>query len=143
DLAFLLMDLWRRELPVHANRVWNRYLFESDDLEGLPLMPLFLSCRAAVRAKTSATAADVQSDPSRRNELQTLARDYLAMADRLLKPRPPTLIAIGGFSGTGKTTVALSLAPSVGAVPGAVVLRSDELRKRLCGVSPLERLGPE
>src|SRR5690606_38432660 len=33
--------------------------------------------------------------------------------------------------------------PSVGAVPGAVVLRSDELRKRLCGVSPLERLGPE
>jgi predicted kinase len=34
-------------------------------------------------------------------------------------------------------------APSIGAVPGALVLRSDEIRKRLCGVSPLERLGPE
>ena len=26
DLAFLLMDLWRRGLPRHANVVWNRYL---------------------------------------------------------------------------------------------------------------------
>lgn len=39
--------------------------------------------------------------------------------------------------------MALALAPAVGAVPGAVVLRSDEVRKRLFGVSPLERLGPE
>jgi hypothetical protein len=37
----------------------------------------------------------------------------------------------------------MALAPSIGAVPGALVLRSDEIRKRLCGVSPLERLGPE
>ena len=29
------------------------------------------------------------------------------------------------------------------AVPGAVVIRSDEIRKRLSGVSPLHRLGPE
>jgi uncharacterized protein len=39
--------------------------------------------------------------------------------------------------------LALALAPRVGAAPGAVVLRSDELRKRICGKSPLERLGPE
>ena len=31
----------------------------------------------------------------------------------------------------------------MGAVPGAVVIRSDEIRKRLSGVSPLDRLGPE
>jgi uncharacterized protein len=31
----------------------------------------------------------------------------------------------------------------VGAVPGALAIRSDEIRKRLCGVSPLHRLGPE
>ena len=29
DLAFLLMDLWRRRLPRHANAVWNRYLGET------------------------------------------------------------------------------------------------------------------
>jgi hypothetical protein len=143
DLAFLLMDLWRRQLPRHANAVWNRYLSETADLGGMPLLPLFLSCRAAVRAKTSATAAQLQQDEPRRNELQAIAREYLAMADRLLHPPRPCLIAVGGFSGSGKSTLALGLAPHVGAVPGAVVIRSDEIRKRLCGVPLLERLGPD
>ena len=143
DLAFLLMDLWRRRLPRHANAVWNQYLADTGDLKGLPLLPLFLSCRAAVRAKTSATAARFQDDAARRRELQDLAREYLTMAEGLLHPARPCLVAIGGLSGSGKSTLALSLAPSVGAVPGAVVLRSDEIRKRLSGVQPLEHLGPE
>ena len=86
DLAFLLMDLWRRKLPRHANAVWNRYLAETGDLDGVSLLPLFLSCRAAVRAKTSATAAQLQNDVQRRNELHGLAREYLAMAEQLLHP---------------------------------------------------------
>jgi aminoglycoside phosphotransferase family enzyme/predicted kinase len=143
DLAFLLMDLWRRELPGHANIVWNRYLFETADFNGICLLPLFQSCRAAVRAKTSATAAHLQRDGRRRSELERAAREYLDMAERLLHPPRPCLVAIGGLSGSGKTTLALSLAPSVGAVPGAVVLRSDEARKRLCGVPLVQRLGPE
>ena len=143
DLAFLLMDLWRRELPRHANAVWNGYLMDTNDLEGIPLMPLFLSCRAAVRAKTSATAARLQSDAERVDALQQLARDYLTMAERLLHPPPARLVAIGGLSGSGKSTLAFALAPSLGSVPGAVVLRSDEIRKGLLGVSPLQRLGPE
>jgi aminoglycoside phosphotransferase family enzyme len=143
DLAFLLMDLWRRGLPRHANAVWNRYLADAGDLIGLSLVPFFLSCRAAVRAKTSATAARLQPDARRRDELQALAREYLAMAERLLHPPGPCLVAVGGFSGTGKSTLALGLAPSVGAVPGAVVIRSDEIRKRLSSVSSLDRLGPE
>jgi uncharacterized protein len=143
DLAFLLMDLWRRKLPRHANIVWNRYLFETGDFDGLPLLPLFLSCRAAVRAKTNATAAQLQHDVQRRSELEGAAREYLDMAERLLHPPQPCLIGVGGFSGSGKSTLALGLAPSVGAVPGAVVLRSDETRKHLCGVPLLERLGPE
>jgi aminoglycoside phosphotransferase family enzyme/predicted kinase len=143
DLAFLLMDLWRRELPRHANAVWNGYLAESNDLEGIPLMPLFLSCRAAVRAKTSATAAQLQSNAERVGELQQLARDYLTMAERLLHPPPARLVAIGGLSRSGKSTLALALAPSLGSVPGAVVLRSDEVRKRLLGVPPFQRLGAE
>jgi aminoglycoside phosphotransferase family enzyme/predicted kinase len=143
DLAFLLMDLWRRRLPRHANTVWNRYLVETADFDGVSLLPLFLSCRAAVRAKTSATAAQLQRDAERRGELEGMAREYLAMAEQLLHPPHPCLVAIGGFSGSGKSTLALGLAPSVGAVPGAVVLRSDETRKRLCGIPLLQRLGPE
>ena len=134
DLAFLLMDLWRRRLPRHANALWNHYLAETADLEGASVLPLFLSCRAAVRAKTSATAAQLQDDPRRRGDLHELAKEYLAMAEGLLHPGQPTLIAVGGLSGSGKSTLARDLAPLVGAVPGAVVLRSDEIRKRLCGV---------
>ena len=72
-----------------------------------------------------------------------MAREYLAMAEQLLHPPHPCLVAVGGLSGSGKSTLALGLAPSIGAVPGAVVLRSDETRKRLCGVPLLQRLGPE
>jgi aminoglycoside phosphotransferase family enzyme/predicted kinase len=142
DVAFLLMDLWRRQLPRHANAVFNGYAAETGDLEGLALLPLFLSCRAAVRAKTSATAARLQTDADRSRELENAAREYLTMALDLLQPEAPRLIAIGGLSGSGKSTAALSLAPSVGAAPGALVLRSDEIRKALCGVAPLDRLGP-
>jgi aminoglycoside phosphotransferase family enzyme len=143
DLAFLLMDLWHRRLYRHANVVWNGYLAETADLDGIALAPLFLSCRAAVRAKTSVTSAALQTDPARRGELRALAREYLSMAEALLRPPSPCLVAVGGLSGSGKSTLALALAPSVGAVPGALVLRSDEVRKRLCGVGALDRLGPE
>ncbi len=143
DVAFLLMDLWRRRLPRHANAVWNGYLAATGDLSGVSLLPLFLSCRAAVRAKTSATAARLQPDATRRDELQVLAREYLTMAEQLLRPPRASLLAVGGFSGSGKSTLAFGLAPFVGAVPGAVVIRSDEIRKQLCGVPPLHRLGLE
>jgi len=133
----------RRGLPEHANHVWNAYLAETVDLEGLPLMPLFLSCRAAVRAKTSAAAARLQVEVALRAAMEAQARDYLAMAGRLLQSSPPRLIAVGGFSGSGKSSLALALAPSLGRVPGAVVIRSDDVRKRLCGVKPLDHLGPE
>ena len=143
DLAFLLMDLWKRQLPRHANAVMNGYLADTDDLAGLALLPLFLSCRAAVRAKTSATAARVQPDARRARELEDVAREYLVMARDLLKPEPPRLVAVGGHSGSGKSTLALALAPPIGGPPGAVVLRSDEIRKSLCGVPSLQRLGSD
>ena len=143
DLAFLLMDLWRRGLPAHANAVLNGYLAETADVEALALLPLFLSCRAAVRAKTGAASAALTADPGRREEHLRSAREYLAMAQMLLHPPPAHIVAIGGLSGTGKSTVALALAPILGAVPGAIVVRTDEVRKRLCGAGPLDRLGSE
>jgi uncharacterized protein len=143
DLAFLLMDLWRRGLPRHANTVLNGYLAETGDVEALSLLPLFLSCRAAVRAKTDATAAGLQTDPARRVELVQSARDYVTMAQTLLRPPGARLVAVGGFSGCGKSTLAPALAPALGAVPGAIVLRTDEIRKQLLGVDPLSKLGAE
>jgi aminoglycoside phosphotransferase family enzyme/predicted kinase len=143
DLAFLLMDLWHRDLRRHANAVLNAYVTATGDLEGLALLPLFLSCRAAVRAKTSATSARVQPSAERTLELETLTRRYLSLARHFLDPPAPRLVAIGGLSGSGKTTTARALAPDVGAVPGALIRRSDEIRKAICGVGPLDRLGPD
>ena len=140
DLAFLLMDLWRRRLPVHANLVFNEYLTRTDDLDSLALLPLFLSCRAGVRAMTSATAAKVQSDERQQRIAHAAAREYLTLAEDLLRSRTPCLIAIGGFSGSGKSTLAQAMAPTVGAAPGALILRSDVIRKMQLGVSPLTRL---
>ncbi len=142
DTAFLLMDLAKRGLGLHANAVLNAYLARTHDIDGLGLLPLFLSCRAGVRAMTSATAASLQEPGGKRRELEDLAREYLRLARRLLEPVPAALVAVGGLSGSGKTTLALALAPHVGPAPGAVVLRSDELRKELAGVDPLTRLDP-
>ena len=142
DLAFLLMDLWRRGLRLHASAVFNAYLTASPDGDALGLLPLFLSCRAAVRAKTSAASAAVQPDADLRCELEGTAREYLVLAQTLLHPPPARLVAIGGLSGSGKSTLARGLAAEVGAAPGALVLRSDLLRKSLMGAAPATRLGP-
>jgi aminoglycoside phosphotransferase family enzyme len=54
DLAFLVMDLWSRGGTGHANRLLNRWLalrrMTADDLDGLALLPLFVSMRAAPRS---------------------------------------------------------------------------------------------
>lgn len=141
DLAFLLMDLWRRELPAHANAVFNAYLRQTGDLDALPALPLFLSCRAAVRAKTTATAAAMQPDAKATGPLREAAREYLAMAERLLQPAPPRLVAVGGLSGSGKSAIARVVAPAVGRPPGAVIVGSDRIRKEMLGVDPRTRLG--
>jgi aminoglycoside phosphotransferase family enzyme/predicted kinase len=140
DLAFLLMDLRHRGLRGHASTVWNAWLEETADYGGLELMPLFLSCRAAVRAKISAMSARVQHDRAQADALTNAARAYLADAIRLLEPHRPAAIAIGGPSGSGKSTAAAAIAPEIGGAPGAIVLRSDVIRKRLCGAGRLDRL---
>ncbi|MEZ5291590.1 MAG: AAA family ATPase [Vicinamibacterales bacterium] len=142
DLAFLLMDLWRRGLPRHANLLLNEYVRLTGDVDGLAALPLFLSCRAAVRAKTSATAAAVVGGASA-GALRDTAREYLAMAVEFLAPPPPVLVAIGGLSGAGKSVTAAALAPTLGPAPGALHLRSDVERKALLGVDPLATLGED
>jgi len=147
DVAFLLMDLWHRRMPAHANAVLNRY-FDSggEETRALGLLPLFLSLRAAVRAHVGAATLARQPmgvDPALLARRRDEARAYLALAERLLKPPPATLIAVGGLSGTGKSTLAYGLAPGEGAAPGARVLRSDAIRKRLFGVAWQDRLPEE
>ncbi len=148
DLAFVLMDLWRLTLERHANVLFNAYLSDAcaadadlSQYDGLSLLPLFLSCRSAIRAKTSAAGSALQVDARRREALAQQARQYLHFARQFLETPAPQLVAIGGHSGSGKSTQARRLASSVGPPPGAVILRSDVLRKALFGVPERTRLG--
>ncbi|MDP6173275.1 MAG: AAA family ATPase [Rhodospirillales bacterium] len=136
DLAFLLMDLDHRGEGNGAARVLNRYLDVTGDAGALACLPLFLSMRASVRAYVAASR-------TAQNDYQREAKAYLDRAVSYLSPPPPRLIAIGGLSGTGKSSLAAGLAPGLGASPGAFIVRSDAIRKRLAGAGPHERLAPE
>ena len=144
DLAFLLMDLWQRELRDAANLILNRYLWESDEanLGGLAALPLFLAVRAGIRAKVIAAGLPHVGVDMRERTAAEAVR-YFECAERFLKPAPARLIAVGGLSGTGKSALAAAVAPHLGLAPGAVHLRSDVERKRLFGVAETEPLPPQ
>ncbi len=140
DLAFLLMDLWVRGQHAAANRILNTWLEQAARLEddphrvyaGLKLLPFYMSVRAGVRCHVSAHQGDMAA-----------SRRYLKAARAFLDPAPAELLAVGGLSGSGKSTRARQLAPGNGPVPGAAILRSDEIRKRLWACPELEALPPQ
>ncbi len=131
DVAFLIMDLWHRGQRAAANRLMNGWCEASGDEAGLAALPFLVAVRAAVRAHVAAAAGEREEGAS-----------YLALAHEALAPTSPRLVAVGGLSGSGKSSLAAALAPGMGAVPGARILSSDRLRKQRFGVGPLERLGP-
>lgn len=142
DLAFLLMDFDRCGLGGPANILLNRYLEITEDYAGLAALPLFLSCRAAMRAHVTVTAADLGKSgltPAHAVEATHLVDRAIAYLERV----SPRLTAIGGLSGTGKSTLAAGIAADMGRAPGAIVIRSDVIRKRLWGVDDLSRLPQE
>lgn len=141
DFAFLVMDLIEHRLGVLANIALSRYLAYAQDLSQLALMPLFLAVRASIRCHVCCATAAIQQDTAAASQLRARAKGYLELALALLKAGPTRLIAIGGLSGSGKTTLARAIAPLIGAPPGAVVLRSDEVRKAMLGL-PLDQPAP-
>ena len=122
----------------------NTYLSETRRVEhpdGLGALPLFLSLRAAIRAKV--TAARLQTVPEKHGVIASQAQAYFNLARRVIAPAKSVLIAIGGLSGTGKTRLASALAPRLAPAPGAVLLHSDTERKVLCQIEETARLPAE
>jgi aminoglycoside phosphotransferase family enzyme/predicted kinase len=145
DLAFLLMDLRVRGYEAAANRVLNVWLEQASRLEddagavhaGLKLLPLYMSMRAAVRCHVNANYG------GEGHYGLDQARTYLKAAQGFLDMPPAQLMAIGGLSGSGKSTRACQEAPAIGRAPGAIILRSDEIRKRLWACPEYEALPKE
>ncbi|MBV9632975.1 MAG: AAA family ATPase [Xanthobacteraceae bacterium] len=145
DLAFLLMDLIERMRQADANLILNVYLEETrrrSDLDALAALPLFMSVRAAIRAKVTAAKLD-GARPEEREAIAAQAKAYFVLACNLIAPAPPRLVAVGGLSGTGKSVLARALAPHVAPAPGAVLIRSDVERKAMFGLAQTEKLPPQ
>jgi uncharacterized protein len=138
DLAFLLMDLVDFGQLAAANQILNGYYAATRrdaDCDGIAALPFFMSLRAAIRAMTTASRLDVTK--------QTVARSaqaYFGLALKLLTSVKPMLIGIGGLSGTGKSSLARGLAPTLVPAPGALIFRSDVERKALYGAGEYDRL---
>jgi uncharacterized protein len=140
DLAFPMMDFIRYDRHAAANALLNRYLAKTstENLDALAALPLFMSLRAAIRANVLLA----RLGPTCRDKAEVMqsARAYFELARLTVHPPAPTLVAIGGLSGTGKSVLARGLAPGVMPQPGAVVLRSDVLRKQRFQVDETDRL---
>jgi predicted kinase len=134
------MDLLEFDRRAAANLILNGYYAAARreaDCDGIAALPFFMSLRAAIRAMTTASRFDVTKDIVAQS-----ARRYFDLALKLLAPAKPSVLGIGGLSGTGKTALARSLAPSLAPAPGALVFRSDVERKALYGIGEHERLSP-
>ncbi len=150
DVAFTLMDLWligRREL---ANLLFNRYVsalsrtlpnLRARTRDGYSALPFFMALRAAIRSHIAASQA--HSATPRDCAQKAEARAYFALAEDLLTPRPRMLVAIGGFSGSGKSSLTAALAGEIGSPPGARTLNSDRTRKAMHKFRPSDTLPPE
>lgn len=134
DVAFTFMDLQDHGLPRLAWRLLSQYLEIAGDYGGLPLLRWFAIDRALVRAKVALLAAR-QAPAGEATPLVAAAARRIGLAGALAHPAPPRLVMTSGVSGSGKSTVALLLAESL----GAVRIRSDVERKRLHGLAPNER----
>lgn len=136
DLAFLAMDLRRLGRGDLALALIDAY----GDLGpgGPSLLPCGMALRAAIRAFVAHARWHATGGPAPIDEIS----EFLSTAEACMTDLTPRVVAVGGLSGTGKTTLARALAPHIGPVPGALHLRSDIIRKELNGVAETEPLPP-
>jgi aminoglycoside phosphotransferase family enzyme len=133
DVAFLAMDLERLGRPDLAGQFLTGYREYAGDSWPRSLADHHIAYRAQVRAKvTAVAAAQAGEDTPAGQQAAAAARQLLDLSARHLEAGRVRLILIGGLPGTGKST----LAARIGGALGAVVLRTDEVRKELAGLDP-------
>ncbi len=132
DTSFLAMDLEHLGRPDLARRFLAAYREYAGENHPESLEHWYIAYRALVRAKISCMLAD-SGQPGAEQE----AARFLAQAGRHLDEAETHLVLVGGLPGTGKTTLARGLADRF----GWALLRSDEVRKELAGLSPVDPAG--
>ncbi len=140
DVAFLIMDLKFQGRPDLARALTKAYFHATGDTEGRQLLSLYVSYRAAVRAKVNSLEATEPEIPEGDRMLaadRARAHWLLALSELQIPSSRPCLIVVSGLPGTGKTTLALGLA----AEAACHVIRTDLVRKELAGIPELSSGG--
>jgi aminoglycoside phosphotransferase family enzyme/predicted kinase len=132
EVAFLTMDLDYLGHPDIADVFALHYRTLAED-PGLPrMLPFYQSYRAVVRGKVESFRLEDPDVPApARSKAAEAARQYLALA--LLYAQSfdlPALIIFCGIIGSGKTSLAKSLASNI----EGVAISSDLIRKELAGL---------
>jgi aminoglycoside phosphotransferase family enzyme/predicted kinase len=138
DVAFLAMELDAQGLPALAAHFLSRFARDTNDYGFYPLLELYLSYRAWVRAKVACfVAADPRTPPDKAQRKAAEAERLFALALTYARPRPAceAVIAVGGLVGSGKSTIAEALTLEL----GLPVVSSDATRKFLHGLAPTQR----
>jgi hypothetical protein len=126
EIAFLAMDLERLGRRDLAVRFLNAYFEESGDYGAVPLLDFYRAYRAYVRGKV------LGFQLAERPDIAAEARAFFALAARYARPRRAgRLLVTSGVMGSGKTSVARLVAERL----GAIVIRTDAVRKRLAGLA--------
>jgi hypothetical protein len=131
EVAFLSMDLHARGRPDLGYYFAERYQAHTADPQLFILLPFYKCYRAYVRGKVLSFRLDEPEFSEEEREVAaSRARNYFDLAKRYAAPlTKPTVIAVGGLSGTGKTSVARAIAEEL----GLRVISSDAVRKSLFG----------
>ncbi len=131
EAAFLAMDLAAFGRPDLGYFFFERYSEIAGDEELFELFPFYRCYRAFVRGKVLSFQLD---EPEVSTEKRALAKQRAEKYFRIAlasvnKLQMPTIVAVVGLSGTGKTSVARALGGDL----GMRVVSSDAVRKSLFG----------
>ncbi len=127
EVAFLSMDFHARGRPDFSYHFSERYQAHTSDPRLFILLPFYKCYRAYVRGKVLSFRLDESEFNEAEHEADiSRARNYFDLARRYAAPlTKPTVIAVAGLSGTGKTAVARAIAEEL----GLRVVSSDAVRK--------------
>ncbi len=132
EVAFCYMDLLHRQHAGLAQRFLNAWLEATGDYQGVALLHYYAVYRALVRAKVAALRVEQGCSASRAE-----VTSCLQLAEQLARPSSLSLWIAHGLSGSGKTMLSQSLLEK----NGLIRLRSDVERKRLAGLTALDKSG--
>jgi hypothetical protein len=131
EAAFLAMDLDARGRPDLGYFFTEAYHRRTGDEDFFKLLPFYRCYRAYVRGKVlSFRLNGAEFSEEERKDAATRAGNFFDLARRYAsRLKRPTVIVVGGLSGTGKTSVARAIAGEL----GLRVISADAIRQSLFG----------